>query len=367
MKPVYEDNFSPPKAKKVACFAKYFIFTETFEKAYQFYTKMINLETSYMGLSLRNPLIAGSSGMTNSVENIIELEKNGIGAVVLKSLFEEQIHHTASHTLMQGEYANLYPEAEDYIRNYTAENDVNNYLQLIEKAKSAVSVPIIASINCISDSEWIDYAKKIEAAGADGLELNIAVLPSDVHKDSSQNEKIYFDIARKITETLKIPVAIKLSYYFSGLAKTITSLSWTGIKALVLFNRFYSPDIDIEHEEIKSSFVFSTPAEIALPLRWIAMLSPSVKCDLAASTGVHDGAAVIKQLLAGATAVQIASVLYKKGFKEVESMIDQIESWMDRHSYRYIDEFRGKLSVAETENAAAYERIQFMKHFSGIE
>lgn len=328
---------------------------------------MINIESRYMGLNLRNPIVAGSSGLTNSVENIIEMEKNGIAAVVLKSLFEEQIIHSASHTIMQGEYINQYPEAEDYIRNYTTENDVNNYLRLVEDAKKAVTIPVIASINCISDSEWIDYAKKIEAAGADGLELNIAVLPSDPNKESSENEKVYFDITRKVIKALDIPVAIKLSYYFSGLAKTLTSLSWTGIKALVLFNRFYSPDIDIEHEEVKSSFVFSTPSEIALPLRWIAMLSPIVECDIAASTGVHDGTALIKQLLAGANVVQIASVLYQKGFREIGSMIDQLENWMDRHNYRSIDDFRGKLSVANTENPAAYERIQFMKHFSGIE
>ena len=328
---------------------------------------MINLECQYMGLKLRNPLIAGSSGLTHSVENIVELEKNGIGAVVLKSLFEEQIHQSASHTLMQDELANQYPEAEDYIRNYTAQNDVNNYLRLIEQAKNAVSVPIIASINCINDEEWMDYARKIETAGADALELNIAVLPSDPNRESSENEKVYFDIAREITRKLHIPVSLKLSYYFSGLAKTLINLSWTGIKGLVLFNRFYSPDIDIEHEEVKSSFVFSSPAELALPLRWVAMLSPFVKCDIAASTGVHDGTALIKQLLAGATTVQIASVLYQKGFQEIGSMVDQLENWMDRHNYSTIDDFRGKLSVAKTENPAAYERIQFMKHFSGIE
>ena len=328
---------------------------------------MINIESRYMELNLRNPIVAGSSGLTSSVENIIEMEKNGIAAVVLKSLFEEQIQHSASHTIMQSEHMNQYPEAEDYIRNYSTENDIDNYLRLIEDAKKAVTIPVIASINCISDSEWIDYAKKIEAAGADGLELNIAVLPSDPNRESSENEKVYFDITRKVIKALDIPVAIKLSYYFSGLAKTLTSLSWTGIKALVLFNRFYSPDIDIEHEEVKSSFVFSTPSEIALPLRWIAMLSPIVECDIAASTGVHDGTGLIKQLLAGANVVQIASVLYQKGFKEIGSMIDQLESWMDRHNYRSIDDFRGKLSVANTENPAAYERIQFMKHFSGIE
>ncbi len=328
---------------------------------------MINLETQYLALKLRNPIIAGSSGLTNSVENIVELEKNGVGAIVLKSLFEEQIHNSASHTLMQDETANLYPEAEDYIRNYTEQNEMNNYLKLIEDAKKAVSVPIIASINCINDKEWMDYAQKIESAGADALELNIAVLPSDPGRESADNEKIYFEIAREITRKINIPVSIKLSYYFSGLAKTLISLSWTGIKGMVLFNRFFSPDIDIEHEEVKSSFVFSSPAEIALPLRWIAMLSPLVKCDLAASTGIHDGSGVIKQLLAGARAVQVASVLYQKGFQEIGTMLNELESWMDRHNYQAIDDFRGKLSVAQTSNPAVYERIQFMKHFSGIE
>ncbi len=328
---------------------------------------MVDLKIKYMGLTLRNPIIVGSSGLTNSVENIIEIERNGAGAVILKSLFEEQIHHTANHTLMQDEYTNLYPEAEDYIRNYTTENDVNRYLNLVSEAKKAVNIPVIASMNCISDVHWISFAKKIENAGADGLELNIAVLPSNPDKGGRENEEIYFEIIEKIEKNLSIPIALKLSYYFSGLAQTITKLSWTGINALVLFNRFYSPDVDIEHEEIKSSFVFSSPSDIAISLRWVAMLSPFVKCDIAASTGVHDGKALIKQLLAGATAVQIASVLYKKGFKEIGIMLEYLESWMDRHNYQTIDEFRGKLSVSKAENPAAFERIQFMKHYSGIE
>ncbi len=328
---------------------------------------MVNLTTKYMGLSLRNPIIVGSSGLTSSTENIIEIERNGAGAVVLKSLFEEQIHYAASHTLMQDEYTNLYPEAEDYIRNYTAENDVNKYLNLISETKKAVDIPIIASINCISDTKWISYAKKIEDAGADGLELNIAVLPSNPDKGGRENEEIYFAIIEKVTKNLNIPVALKPSYYFSGLAQTLTKLSWTDISALVLFNRFYSPDIDIEHEEVKSSFIFSAPSDLPLSLRWVAMLSPHVKCDIAASTGVHSGEALIKQLLAGATAVQIASVLYKKGFKEIGTMVEELGTWMDRHGYSTPDDFRGKLSVSKAENPASYERIQFMKHYSGIE
>jgi len=328
---------------------------------------MVNLEASYMGLKLKNPIIVGSSGLTNSVENIIEIAKQGAGAVVLKSLFEEQIKHSASSTIMQNEFGNAYPEAEDYIRNYTREKDVAGYLELIKESKKAVDIPIIASVNCITDSEWIKFAKQIEDAGADALELNVFVMPSDPNRDAAQNEAVYFDIIQKVLEVVKIPVALKISHYFSSLAKTITKLSWTGVKGIVLFNRFFSPDIDIENLEIKTTNVFSSPSDIAISLRWIAMMSSHVSCDLAASTGVHDGKALIKQLLAGAKAVQIASVLYKKGFKEIGLMIENLENWMDRKNYTRLDQFIGKMSIAEAENPAAYERVQFMKHFSGIE
>ena len=328
---------------------------------------MANLETNYMGLKLKNPIIVGSSGLTNSVENVIEIAKQGAGAVVLKSLFEEQINQAANHTFDRGEFSNYYPEAQDYINNYSAANDVAIYLDLIKSCKSSVNIPIIASINCVGSSEWVNFAKKIEDAGADALELNIFVLPSDPNKSSDDIEKIYFDIIEKVKSIIKIPIAVKLSYYFSGLAKTMEMLSWTGIKSLVLFNRFFSPDIDIDNFEIRSSNVFSSPSEITQSLRWIAMLSQKVKCDIAASTGIHDGEAVIKQLLVGAKAVQIASVLYKKGFSEIPVMLKQITDWMDENSFDEIDNFRGRMSIKKSENPAAYERVQFMKYFSGIE
>ncbi len=328
---------------------------------------MVNLETTYMGIKLKNPIIVGSSGLTNSVENIMEIEKNGAAAVVLKSLFEEQISHSASSTLMQNEFGNYYPEAEDYVRHYTREADVERYLELISKAKSSVDIPVLASVNCVSDSEWIEFAKKIEAAGADGLELNVFVLPSDLTKKGPENESVYFDIVKSIKKTVKMPVALKISYYFSALASMINSLSWSGIDGLVMFNRFYSPDFDIENLEVKPSYIFSNPSDLSLSLRWVAMLSDHIKCDIAASTGVHDGRALIKQLLAGAKAVQIASVLYKKGFKEIGSMLETLENWMERKNFTKIEQFNGKLSLNNAENPAAYERVQFMKHFSGIE
>lgn len=328
---------------------------------------MANLETTYMGLKLKNPIIVGSSGLTNSVENVIEISKEGAGAVVLKSLFEEQIVQSANRIFEQDEMNNYYPEALDYIQNYSAENDINNYLNLISECKTKVDIPIIASINCMTDNEWVDFAKRIENAGADGLELNIFILPSNPNKSSADNEKIYFDIAEKVMKIVNIPVALKLSYYFSGLAKTMEMLSWTGIKSLVLFNRFFSPDIDINNFEIKSSHVFSTSSDIAQSLRWVAMLSDNVKCDIAASTGVHNGKAAIKQILAGAKAVQIASVLYKKGFKEIPFFLKEINDWMEKKGYDSIEQFRGKMSVKQSNNPAAYERVQFMKYYSGIE
>jgi len=328
---------------------------------------MVNLSTTYMGLKLRNPIIIGSSGLTNSIENIKEAERNGAGAVVLKSLFEEQISFAASHTILQNETANYYPEAEDYIRNYTRENDVSNYLKLIRESKKAVDIPIIASINCVSAAEWIQFASQIEEAGADALELNIFVLPSNPHMTSEHNEQLYFDILEKVTKTVKIPISVKISYYFSSLSKMALKLSWTGIQGLVLFNRFFSPDIDIDKFEIKATNVFSHPGELAISLRWVAMLSTKVHCDIAASTGIHDGSAVIKQLLAGAKAVQVASVIYKKGFAEIGVMLNELENWMTKHNFKSIDEFTGRMSVKEADNPAAYERVQFMKHFSGIE
>ena len=328
---------------------------------------MAKLETSYMGLKLKNPIIVGSSGLTNSVDNVIEIEKAGAGAVVLKSLFEEQINMAAAITYEMGEMSNYYPEAQDYIKNYSSENDVANYLKLISDCKANVEIPVIASINCMSDNLWEEFAKKIEDAGADALELNIFVLPSDPNKSSEENEKVYFNIAEKITNMVNIPVALKLSPYFSSLAKTMEMLSWTKIKSLVLFNRFFSPDVDIEKFEIKSSNIFSTPSDLATSLRWVAMLSDLVKCDIAASTGVHDGKAVIKQLLAGAKAVEVTSVLYKKGFAEISKMVENIENWMDKKGFTSVDDFIGKMSVKNTQNPAAYERVQFMKYFSGIE
>ncbi|NCA86515.1 MAG: dihydroorotate dehydrogenase-like protein [Clostridia bacterium] len=330
---------------------------------------MADLSTNYMGFKLRNPVIAASSGLNKSVDNLIKLEENGVAAVVLKSLFEEQILHQVSKTMKHSENHEVYayPEAEDYIGHYTRERDLGEYLQLISDGKKSVSIPIIASVNCVSPSEWITFARRIEDAGADGLELNIFVLPSDTKHDSLQNEQVYFDIVSEVMRLVSIPVAVKISYYFSSLAKMALKLSWTGIAGMVLFNRFFAPDININTFNVTSSHVFSTPDEMYLTLRWVAMLSDRLHCDIAATTGIHDGEAMIKQLLAGAKAVQVASTLYKNGFGRIGEMTRFMDDWMTQHKFKTTNDFIGRLSLKSAEDAAAYERVQFMKHFAGIE
>lgn len=326
---------------------------------------MPDLSTTYLGLSLRNPLLVGSCGLTGSLNSIKELAENGAGAVVLKSLFEEQIQAEYSHNLAH--YNSDHPASLDYIRQYTRNSAVDGYLRLIADAKKAVSVPIIASINCISDKEWISFARSVESQGADALELNISLLPSNPDRSAQENENIYFDILEKVRLQVTIPIVLKMSRYSSTLANLVARLSWTDkVDGFVLFNRYYRPDIDIESMTIKAADIFSSPLESIETLRWIALLSRSTDRDLAASTGIHDSEGLIKQLLAGATVVEVVSTLYQNGPQQITRMLEGLSQWMAVHSFENIEAFRGILSYQKTENPAAYERIQFMKQYGGI-
>jgi dihydroorotate dehydrogenase (fumarate) len=328
---------------------------------------MARLETTYMGLTLKNPIIAASSGLTETIKSIAQLEENGIGAIVLKSLFEEEIlREMIANMSRMNSSSDLYPESLEYYELHsTLEESTDHYLELIREAKKTVKIPVIASINCISASQWTYFPKLIQEAGADALELNLFILPSDFNRSAEENEKIYFEIINQIRKTIQIPIALKVSYYFSNLAGFMQRLSASGIQGLVLFNRFYNPDIDIEKLEIISSHVMSSPSDISMSLRWIAILSGRVKCDLAATTGIHDGAGIIKQLLVGASAVEIASVLYLKGPEYIQTMLSDISDWMDEKGYAGISDFKGTMSQGMNENPAAYERVQFMKYFRG--
>jgi dihydroorotate dehydrogenase (fumarate) len=322
---------------------------------------MADLTTTYMGLTLKNPIVAGSSGLTDSLEKIKRLEESGAGAVVLKSIFEEQIMMEASSMKTE---SMPHTEEADYITQYTRSHNLNRYLKLVKEARDSVDIPVIASINCVSNDQWIDFSRQIEDAGAAALELNLFIMPGDPRQTGEQIESTYFAIVKAIQEKINIPLAVKIGHYFSGLANFVFNLSIRGVKAIVLFNRFYRPDIDLEKEVIVSASVFSRPDEISLPLRWVGLLSDEVKCDLAASTGVHDGHGAAKCLLAGARAVHVASCLYKNGPEYIGSMVTQLEQWMQSHQYSRISDFTGKLSVRSGQDPVLYERAQFMKYFS---
>jgi dihydroorotate dehydrogenase (fumarate) len=285
---------------------------------------------------------------------------------VLKSLFEEQIQ-AETEDLEQYVWMSGHTEAFEYISKMGMALGPREYLKLIEAAKSKVSVPIIASLNCISPKWWTGYAKQIAVAGADGLELNISVMPSDPRRSSEEIEGLYLEILAGVRAEIDIPIAVKIGSHFSSVARIADELCRRGASALVLFNRFYQLDIDIEKLKLTPGYSFSSPEEIGVPLRWIALLSGRVKCDLAASTGVHDGAGVIKQLLAGAAVVQICSTLYVNGLEQVSRMLRKLEEWMKRHDFESVAQIRGKMSQMESDRPELYERLQYIKALVGIE
>ena len=327
---------------------------------------MKDLSTSYLGLQLKNPIVVGSCGLTSSLDKIVDFADNNAGAIVLKSLFEEQILAELNQNVES--YAADYPGSYDYIREYTRENTVGEYLKLVRESKAKTDIPIIASINCVSSDEWVSFAKSVENEGADALEINISLLPSNPQKKSEDYEKIYFDVLEKVAGLVSIPIALKMSKYSSSLANLVSRLSWSGkVAGFVLFNRYYRPDFDIENLTVHSAPVFSTPDEITTPLRWIALLSGIVEQDFAASTGVHNGEGVIKQILAGAKAVQVVSTLYKNGASFIPELLAELETYMERKSFASIEDFRGKLAYQEEDDLSALQRIQYMRYFAGIE
>ena len=324
---------------------------------------MTNLSVSYLGLDLKNPIIAGSSGLTNSIENLIALEEAGVGAVILKSIFEEEIYLEFAH-----EFRKLGPmdnnlEFLDYYDYQIKKDNLKNYLNLITEAKKVLTIPVIASINCTTAQEWAFFAKKVEDAGADAIELNVFVLPTNLSQTSADNESMYFDIVSRVSSKIKIPISLKISPYFSNLGAVIRDLSFSEISGLVLFNKFYSPDVDINEQKITGSDVLSKDTDYKLTLRWIALMANRVNSDLSASTGIHDWQTIVKMLLVGATTVQIVSVLYKEGFSMVSTMLQNISKWMEQNGYQSIADFKGKLSLDNTTNLAEFERVQFMRTF----
>jgi dihydroorotate dehydrogenase (fumarate) len=326
---------------------------------------MKSLHTTYLGLEIKSPIIAASSGLTESLDHLKAFEDSGAGAVVLKSLFEEEIIHEVEGKIQKARSERfIYPESLEFYDDYeTGHISSEKYLKLITDAKASLKIPVIASINCVTSMEWTYFPRIIERAGADALELNLFILPTDLNRSADENEKIYFDIISEVKSKITIPIAVKISPYFSNFAQVLKKISETGVKGIVLFNKFFNPDIDINEIKVTNGYVLSNSSDISLSLRWTAIMANRINCEIAASTGIIDGKSAIKQLLAGAKAVQAASVFYRNGIEYLTTMNNDIEKWMEEKKFSKIEDFRGLLSQEKSNDPAAYERVQFMKYF----
>jgi dihydroorotate dehydrogenase (fumarate) len=324
---------------------------------------MIDLTTTYLGIKLKNPLVASASPLSEKVETVKELEKAGISAVVMYSLFEEQIIHESlelDHYLFTGteispEFNAIYPQTG----NYTLKPDA--YIERLIKLKKAVNIPVIGSLNGVSTGGWIKYACRMEDAGADAIELNLYYLPIDPGLSSSELEENYITLVRDVAKSVRIPVAVKLSPFFTAIPHFAQRLVDVGAKGLVLFNRFYQPDINIEELTVEPSLVLSTSQELRLPLRWTAILYGRVNTDLAITSGVHSAQDVIKSMMAGANIAMVTSALLQKGISFASQILADVETWMTDHEYESIQQMRGSLSQRTAREPAAFERANYMK------
>ncbi|MBN1542406.1 dihydroorotate dehydrogenase-like protein [candidate division KSB1 bacterium] len=326
---------------------------------------MPSLRTRYLNLPLKNPIVVASSGLSKSAESIRACADAGAGAVVVKSLFEEAI---AQEDWGMESSLSYHTEVYDYLRSEMQHQyGPRDYCRLIETAKKNVDIPVIASINCISAQWWPSYAAQIESAGADALELNVYPSVVDTDMRSQEVEHTYFEIIEAVREKVRIPVAMKIAPYFASLPFVAYELCRRGADALVLFNRFTQPDIDIDAIKLTTTFQFSTSAESHLVLRWIALLAGKISGELAATTGVHTSRDLIKMLLAGAQVVQVASAFYQNGVKIIPTWLEELKHWMHEHAFETIEQFRGTLSFAETRTPEHYLRSQFVQKIRGVE
>lgn len=320
----------------------------------------MNLATSYLGLKLKNPIIVGSSTFTGTVDGIVKCAKAGAGAVVLKSLFEEQI---LSDIKKEEGLTDIYTsnvDADLYMKTFLRGNEIAIYTNLIREAKKNVDIPIIASINCADKGEWTSFAKELQEAGADALELNTAVSPFDKDVVSKDIEDEVVNIFKEVKKTVTIPVSVKLGDHFTNIGNLAFRLSMAGAAGLVLFNRFYNPTIDIENMKVVPGSALSVEEENGSTLRWISLLAAQgIPCSLSASTGVHSAEDVVRQILAGATSVQVCSVLYRKGIDFIANMLEGMEKWMQKHNFNSINDFKGKCSASA--DVKVFERLQYLR------
>jgi dihydroorotate dehydrogenase (fumarate) len=326
---------------------------------------MPNLETKYMNLALKNPIIVASSGLTSTVEKIKACEEAGAAAVVVKSLFEEVL---AQEDWGLEQSAPYHPEALDYLNSeIQMQYGPNKYCELISEAKNSVNIPVIGSINCRSTKWWPEFASKLEAAGADAIELNVFKIASDPELNSASIEGLYFEVLDKVKSKVTLPVAMKISNNFTSLPYLISQLEKRGLDAVVMFNRFTEPDIDIHNLKLKTTFSFSTQEEVNRILRWVALIHDKIECEISATTGIHTSEGMIKLLLAGASTVQLASTLYRNGLSKIGEMLSELEEWMTKYQLDTIGAFKGKVGFSPAYDPEIYLRAQFMEKIRGVE
>ncbi len=323
----------------------------------------MDISTTYMGMKLKNPLVASASSLSKEIDTIRTMEDNGLSAVVLYSLFEEQLtqeEHALDRFLLQGtesfaESLSYFPDMQNYHQG------PDEYLNHLRRAKEAVDIPVIASLNGVSAGGWMDYARKIEEAGADALELNIYYVATGMELTSAEVESMYIEDVKRIKATVSIPVAVKISPFFSALANVARQLDEAGADALVLFNRFYQPDIDLEKLEVFPNLILSTEHEMRLPLRWIAVLYGRIKANLAATTGIYTADDVLKMLMAGADVTMLCSTLYRNGIEHARTILARLQAWMEEHEYVSVTQMKGSMSQKNVAEPAAFERANYMK------
>lgn len=324
----------------------------------------VDMSTRYLGLTLANPVVASSSPMTGDIDRLLQLQEAGIAAVVLPSLFEEQVEHEAMaihNSLETG--VGAFAEATDgylpQVQGYTP--TVRDHIQLVERATNELSVPVIASLNGVSTGGWTLYARILEEAGADALELNLYRVAADATVSGAEIEREYLNLISAMRNSVKIPMAVKIGPFFSSLAHTAARLVDAGADALVLFNRFYQPDIDIHTLSVTPSLELSATQELRLVLRWISILRGQLRCGLAGTTGVQSAAEVVKLVLAGADVTMMASELLRSGPRHVRTVLEQLDNWLVEHEYESIDQARGSVSQRNVDDPSVYERANYMK------
>jgi dihydroorotate dehydrogenase (fumarate) len=324
---------------------------------------MTDLTTRYLGLNLKNPLVASASPLSEHVETVKQMEQAGISAVVMYSLFEEQIIHESlelDHYLNYG--TESFAEALTYLPDSGRYSlGPEKYVDHVKRLKDAVNIPIIGSLNGVSSGGWIQYAKRIEEAGADALELNIYYLPFDPAITSSKLEENYTQLVKDVRREIKIPLAVKVSPFLTGVANILQQFAEAGADGLVLFNRFYQPDIDLEKMEVTPNLVLSTSAELRMPLRWVALLYGQIKADFAVTSGVHNSEDVLKSMMAGASATMMASELLKNGIKRIPEILSGIQTWMDANEYESISQMKGSMSAQAIRQPHALRRSNYIK------